>query len=269
MAEKNAAFVGTVPENYDRYLGPMLFEPYAADMAKRLPQRDGISVLETACGTGIVTARLREHLPSGARLVATDLNEGMINSAQAKRNAAGVEWQVADMLALPFADGTFDFVVCQFGVMFVPDKIAAMRETLRVLKPGGTFLFNVWDNLAANDQSRVANATIVSLTEPEPVRFFETTPFGWSNAEQMRGFVEAGGFRDIKVTPVEFDCVSPTAMDAAKGLVQGTPVVVAVKDRDAALVGKITDSLAAALARDFGDNPCRGRMRALVWQATR
>ena len=269
MPDKNAAFVGSVPENYDRYLGPMLFEPYAADIARRLPQREDISVLETACGTGIVTAKLRERLPAGARLVATDLNEGMLNFARGKRDAAGIEWQVADMTALPFPDQSFDFVVCQFGIMFLPDKTAGMREALRVLKPGGTFLFSIWDNLAANAQSRVANERIVALTQPQPVRFLEATPFGWSDVEQMRGFVEAGGFRDVKVTPVEVDCVSPSAMDAAKGLVQGTPVVVAVKERDPALVSKLTDDVAQALGREFGENPCRGRMRALLWEATR
>ena len=269
MAENNAAFTGSVPENYDRYLGPMLFEPYAADIAGRLPQRDGIAVLETACGTGIVTARLREQLPAGARLVATDLNEGMINFARAKRSAAGIEWQVADMLTLPFPDESFDAVVCQFGIMFVPDKTAAMREARRVLKPGGTFLFNIWDSLAANGPSRVANDVVVSLTAPEPIRFLEATPFGWSDVEQMRGFVEGGGFQNVTVTPVEFDCVAPTAMDAAKGLVQGTPVAVAAKERDPALASKLTEAAAQALAREFGEAPCRGRMRALVWQATR
>jgi len=269
MAEKNAAFVGSVPENYDRYLGPMLFQPYAVDIARRIPQRDGISVLETACGTGIVTARLREHLPAKAKLCATDLNEGMINFAQAKRNPPGIEWQVADAMTLPFPDESFDVLVCQFGVMFLPDKTAAMREARRLLKPGGTFLFNVWDSLAANDLSRVAHETIVAFTAPEPVRFFETTPFGWFDVEAMRGFVEAGGFRDIKVTPVEFDCVSPSATDAATGLVQGTPISVAVKERDPAQVSKLTEATAQALAREYGEKPCRGRMRAFVWQATR
>ena len=269
MAEKNAAFIGSVPENYDRYLGPMLFEPYADDIGKHIPARGGIAVLETACGTGIVTARLRERLPACTRLVATDLNEGMITFAQQKRGAPGIEWQVADMTTLPFPDQSFDYVVCQYGVMFLPDKAAGMREAYRVLKPGGTFLFNVWDSLRSNDLSRVAHQTVLEFTEPEPVRFFETTPFGWSDAAAMRGFLEAGGFRNATVSPVEFDCVSPTAMDAATGLVQGTPVCVAVKERDPAQIPKLTEAVARALAAEFGERPCRGRMRAFVWAATR
>lgn len=269
MADKNAAFVGSVPENYDRYLGPMLFEPYANDIAQRIPARDGISVLETACGTGIVTAKLRERLPAGARLVATDLNEGMIKFAQQKRGAPGIEWQMADMTALPFPDQSFDYVVCQYGVMFLPDKTAGMREAYRVLKPGGKFIFNIWDSLRTNDLSRVVNDVVVAMTQPAPVRFLEATPYGWSDPAAMRGFVEAGGFADATANPVEFECVSPSARDAATGLVQGTPIVVAVKERDPAMIAKLTDAAAEALAREFGDAPCRGRMRAFVWEATR
>jgi ubiquinone/menaquinone biosynthesis C-methylase UbiE len=218
---------------------------------------------------GIVTAALREQLPAGAKLCATDLNEGMITFARSKRDAPGIDWQVADILALPFPDDSFDVVVCQFGVMFLPDKVAGLRETLRVLKPGGTFLFSVWDNLAANGLSQVAHEVIVSFTAPEPVRFFETTPFGWSDVDQMRGFVESAGFREVTVTPVEFDCVSPSATDAAIGLVQGTPVCVAVKERGREKVAQLTDAVAQALAKEFGERPCRGRMRAFVYAATR
>ena len=269
MPDKNAAFVGSVPENYDRYLGPMLFEPYARDMATRLPQRDDISVLETACGTGIVTAALRRHLPAGAKLCATDLNEAMLDFAKGKRDAAGIDWQVADMTALPFPDQSFDFVVSQFGVMFLPDKGAGMREAFRVLKPGGKFIFNVWDSLANNDQSRIAHETIVAETEPDPVRFLEAAPFGSYDVEEMRGFVEGAGFREVGVTPVEFECISPSAKDAATGLVQGTPVFVALKDRDPALIPKVTEAVAKALAPVYGEKPCRGRMRAFVWEAAR
>jgi SAM-dependent methyltransferase len=171
-------------------------------------------------------------------------------------------------MALPFEEGSFDVVVCQFGMMFMPDKTTAMQEAFRVLKKGGTFLFNVWDSLAANEMSRVAHETILSFFPEDPVRFFET-PFGFYDVPQMRGWLEDAGFRDIEVTPVDFHCASPSATDAATGLVQGTPVVVAVKERDPAQIPKLTEAVAAALARDCGDKPCRAPMRALVWQATR
>jgi ubiquinone/menaquinone biosynthesis C-methylase UbiE len=268
MADQTTAFTGSVPENYDRYLGPMLFAPYARDLVQRIPQRDDICVLELACGTGIVTARLRAYLPESARLCATDLNKGMLNFAKTKHSAPGIEWQLADMMALPFADESFDYVLCQFGMMFLPDKVSAMREARRVLKEDGRFLFNVWDSLEANDLSRVAHETIVSFFPSDPPRFYET-PFGSYDAEAMRGFLDTAGFRNVEMTPVEFECVSPTAHDAATGLVQGTPIVVAVKDRDRSAIPKLTDAVAHALAREFGEQPCRARMRALVWEATR
>lgn len=269
MTANNVAFTGSVPENYDRYLGPMLFEPYADDLAKRIPPRDGLSVLEVACGTGIVTAKLRAYLPASARLIATDLNEGMLKFGEAKRGAPGIEWQIADMMALQFADESFDCVVCQFGMMFVPDKTAAMRELRRVLKPGGRLLFNVWDSLAANGFSRIANDVIKHWTQPEPVRFYEAAPFAFSDEAQMRAWLNEAAFSEIEMTPVELECVSPSASDAAIGLVQGTPVVVAVKERDRAQVPLLTDAVARALAVEFGERPCRGSMRALVWEATR
>src|SRR3954452_8633701 len=192
----------------------------------------------------------------------------MLNFAKAKHSAPGIEWQVADMMALPFADGSFDFVVCQFGMMFLPDKTAAMREARRVLKEDGRFVFNVWDSLEANELSRVAHETILSFFPTDPPRFYET-PFGSYDIEAMRGFLKDAGFRDVQMTPVECESVRPSAHDAATGLVQGTPVVVAVKDRDRSAIPKLADAVAHALAREFGEKPCRARMRALVWEATR
>src|SRR6187200_1125987 len=138
MAEPVAAFTESVPENYDRYMGPMLFEPYADDLVQRLKLRDPMRVLEVACGTGIVTRHLRERLSPDSELIATDLSEPMLVMAQRKFDAnAAIKWQQADAMALPFPDESFDAVVCQFGLMFVPDKAAAVAEAFRVLRPGG------------------------------------------------------------------------------------------------------------------------------------
>ena len=146
------AFVGSIPENYDRYLGAVLFEPYARDLVERVKVSDGGSLLEVACGTGIVTRRLRDRLPAGAQIVATDLNEAMINYASQKfRAGENIEWRPANALDLPFADQTFDTVICQFGLMFFPDKQKGVNETFRVLKPNGQFIFNVWDAIEKVD----------------------------------------------------------------------------------------------------------------------
>lgn len=269
MAEQHAAFTGSIPENYDRFLGPMLFEPYAKDIARRLPVRADGSVLETACGTGIVTAKLRDVLPASAKLVATDLNEGMLALAESKLGAgAAVEWLLADAMALPFLDAAFDAVVCQFGLMFVADKGAAMREACRVLKPGGTFLCNVWDNFEANPLSKIAHETIVSFFPDDPPIFFET-PFGFHNRTEILQLLQSAGFRDVELAPVELPCVSRSAAEAAAGFVKGTPVAVAVTERDPAQIPILVDAVAQALAERCGAQPCRGTMQALVCEATR
>ena len=157
MSATDAAFAGSIPALYEQYLGSLLFQPYAEVMASRLKDLKQGRVLETAAGTGIVTRALAKTLPQEVEIVATDLNQAMLDLASGKLQAPNVRWQQADAQALPFEDTSFDAVVCQFGVMFFPDKQAGFREALRVLKPGGRFLFNVWDSLDRNEVSRIVS----------------------------------------------------------------------------------------------------------------
>ncbi len=162
--DQNVLFQGSIPENYDRYLGPVFFQPYAEDIADRLKHRKPGSVLEIACGTGIVTRRLRDALPATTEIVATDLNKDMFEFARPKfQKTENVRWEQADASSLPFQDDSFDAVVCQFGIMFVPDKAAALRQVHRVLRRDGVFLFNVWDSFDANLSAHVAHTTIASF----------------------------------------------------------------------------------------------------------
>ena len=268
MSDNSAPFTDSVPENYDRYMGPMLFEPYAEDLVERLKIRDGMRVLEVACGTGIVTGRLRDALPPTAKLTATDLSEPMLAFARRKSDGdSSIHWQQADALALPFADQSFDAVVCQFGLMFVPDKPAALREMLRVLTPGGQLLFNTWHELQHNDFCYVAHTTAISLLEEDPPKFYEL-PFSLYDRAQLETWMQETGFTNVTVRPLDLPSVSPSAADAAKGLVQGTPLAVALKERNADTAA-ITDAVAAALRARFKDNPIRGRMCALICEAYR
>lgn len=268
MAESVAAFTHSVPENYDRYMGPMLFEPYADDLVGRLEVRDGMRVLEVACGTGIATRHLRTLLPAGCELVASDLSEPMLNFARSKFNDNdAIEWQQADAMALPFPDQSFDAVVCQFGLMFVPDKLAAIREMHRVLKPGGQLLFNTWDRLEQNDFTSVAHNAEMSFFADDPPKFYEI-PFSLYDPDQLQNWMEEAGFTNVTVRTLNLPTVSPSAADAAKGLVQGTPLAVAIKERNADAEA-ITDAVAEALRGAFGDNPIRGRMCALICEGIR
>src|SRR5215469_14013615 len=124
MAETDRVFTGSVPALYDRYLGPLIFAPYAADLARRVGAAAPSRILETACGTGIVTRAIAAALSDAAELVATDLNQPMLDHAAAQPGAARAVWRQADALALPFDDASFDIVVCQFGAMFFPDRQA-------------------------------------------------------------------------------------------------------------------------------------------------
>ena len=163
MAETSAGFTGSIPEHYDTAAGPAIFDRWAEDFVRRLPEFEG-DVLDVACGTGLVTRRLRARLDPAVRLVATVLSGDMVAYARRKLGEpAGVEWREADAVALPFPDGSFGAVVCQLGIMFVPDKAAAMREARRVLVPGGLFAFNVWDKLEANLHALAVSDAIAAL----------------------------------------------------------------------------------------------------------
>ena len=267
MADSTTAFVGSVPENYDRFMGPMFFEPYAVDMAERLPIEGVESVLEIACGTGIVTRAMRDILPSAARIVATDLNEGMIERARGKFGPDdGIEFRQADATSLPFDDASFDAVVCQFGLMFFPDKLAAMGEVLRVLKPGGTLLFSVWDRMETNDISLAVHETMQNLFPDDPPRFY-SIPFGTNDAGLIRSLLEDAGFADVQMMTVTKTSTSPSASDAVRGLIEGTPLFGQIMDRGPERLTEVLDTTADAIRQRFGDNPVTTKMQALVWSA--
>ena len=187
MAASDKVFAGSIPEIYDRFLVPLIFESCARDLAARVARAEPRDVLETAAGTGVLTRQLASQLPAHARIVATDLNQPMLDLAAAKQgDASRVEWRQADALALPFADQSFDAVACQFGVMFFPDKVQGYREARRVLKTGGRFCFNVWDEIAANEFADVVTQAVATLFPQDPPRFLARTPHGYHDAETIR-----------------------------------------------------------------------------------
>ena len=160
--DSDITFAGSIPKVYESYLVPLIFAPFAGDMAARLAQHSVSSVLEIAAGTGVVTRALASALPENVSIVATDLNEAMLEHAQSVGTSRPVEWRQADAAALPFPDETFDAVICQFGVMFFPDKAKAFAEAHRVLRPGGVFLFDVWDRI---EENQFVN-TVTTALEP-------------------------------------------------------------------------------------------------------
>jgi SAM-dependent methyltransferase len=269
MSDQHTAFIGSIPENYDRYLGPCLFEPYASDIVQRVKPPEGASVLEIACGTGIVSLRLRNSLPKSVRLVATDLNEAMLAYAAHKfESNQSVEWQQADATELPFPDASFDAVVCQFGLMFFPDKEKALREVHRVLAAEGLFVFNVWDAIEKNELAHIATETIRTFFEHDPPTFYQV-PFGLHDQELVQTLLRNAGFGDTQISIVAKTGISPSAIEIAKGLVEGNPVIVEINERATSSVQSIEATVAAAVASRCGDNPVRSKMQAIVYTARR
>lgn len=259
-------FAGSIPELYDRYLGPAMFEPYAVDLAERVAAAAGDALLETACGTGVLTRQLRARLSPTTRLVATDLNQPMIDHARARLADAGrIEWQRADCLDLPFPPASFGAVACQFGLMFVPDKAAAFREARRVLADGGLLAFNVWDSLDHCPHERVAQETVGGFFPADPPRFYDL-PHGFADAEPWLALLRDNGFADAQVEWVEHALSSPAAEHLATGLVRGTPMSNLIAQRGGDF-DRIVKAVAAALAQLGGEAPFRSTMRALVFTA--
>ncbi len=208
MVPDLASYVGSIPENYDRYRASD-FEPYAEDLAARVATAGPRGpVLELACGTGILTRRLRARLPISIRIVATDLNRPMLEQARIKCGTSGIEWQQADMVALPFSTGSFNVVSCQFGFMFAPDKAMAFHEARRVLDSSGLLAFNVWDSLHSNQSMRIVQQTISSFLGHEP-SFFEA-PYGLHDRSILHELVRSNGFKQIEISTVSIRTVSPS-----------------------------------------------------------
>jgi SAM-dependent methyltransferase len=269
MPESDTKFAGSIPALYDRYLGPLIFEPYAADLAARLTDVKEGTLLEVAAGTGVVTRRLARTLPKAVSIVATDLNQPMLDFAAAQFGAPQLTWRQANAQSLPFADGTFDVVVCQFGVMFFPDKSAAYREALRVLKPGGRFIFSSWDRIEENEVPHAVSRGIAGFFPDDPPQFMARAPHGYFDADRIRGDVRQAGFPSIQIETVQCRSRAASHRDPAIGFCQGSPLRNEIEARDANRLAEATEAAAAVVKARFGEGPIDGKIQAHVITAFR
>ncbi len=265
----DSAFAGSVPEIYDRLLVPLIFESYARDLVARLDSAGASPVLEVAAGSGVVTRAMAAGLGSSVGITATDLNRAMIDRAEDVGTARPVRWQEADVMALPFEDGSFDAVVCQFGVMFFPDKAAAGAEVARVLAPGGLFVFNTWDRIETNEFADVVTNAVGELWPADPPRFLARTPHGYFDEPTIRADLAAGGFGAVEFEALEARSYAPTCDVPAVAYCQGTPLRNEIEDRDPARLGEATDAATGALQARFGAVDLDGRIRGYVVTATK
>jgi SAM-dependent methyltransferase len=268
MAKVDTVFSGSIPSLYDRYLGPLIFEPYAADLADRLAALHPQRVLETAAGTGIVTRAMLRVLPPSVSLVATDLNQPMLDHAAEQVASDRVSFQKADALALPFADRSFDVVVCQFGVMFFPDRQKAYREARRVLKEGGHFIFSVWDALEQNAFADLTAAAVADMFPDDPPGFLARTPHGYHDERVIIADVHAAGFANVTVETVTRRSRAPTCRDPAIGFCQGSPLRSEIEARGKDRLDEATDAAAARISATFGEGPVDGMIQARIITAS-
>lgn len=262
-------FAGSIPHAYHRHLVPLIFEPYASDLAARVAAPESGAVLETACGTGALSRHLRAALPQSASLTATDLHAPMLDLARAKLGATeDIAWRVADATALPFADAAFDAVACQFGVMFFGDRAAGYREAARVLRPGGRFVFNVWDSLARNPFPRLVHETVAGLFPDDPPRFLEL-PFGYHDPTTIAAELRAAGFAGIRTTVLPKASHAPTPREVALAFATGTPLAAQIAQRRAVGSPDVIAAVERTIGAAFGPGPVSAPMQAILVEASR
>jgi ubiquinone/menaquinone biosynthesis C-methylase UbiE len=265
MVDTARDFSGSMPEYYDSILGPAQLHAMAADLVKRLPVRPKGDVLELACGTGIVTERLRERVDANFRLVATDISDAML--AYARNKVKGkIDWRVADAAALPFKDETFGAVVCALGVMFVPDKAKLFAETRRVLTEGGMLLFNAWDRLELNPHAQAASEVMQQLFPGDAEMDFSRIPYSFNDEDAIRSLVEAARFRAIEIAKVKIKVACPSARTFATGQIRGTPRSLLIEKKGGNLE-QVIDQVAERLAAAGGAEPFRVEANVLVVRA--
>ena len=260
-----AGYVGDVAIAYDRDLGHVLFEHYAADIARRATERPVRHMLEIAAGTGIVSRQLRNALPKDALLTAIDISDSMMDVARTKfLPHEQVTFQIADATALPFDNEAFEAVVCQFAVMFF-DKDAAFREVHRTLKPGGRYLFSVWDSRRYNPFASLTFEVMKQFFPSNPPRFLED-PVSCFEIDPIKETLIRSGFGRIviSVQPREYDIMDVPAF--ARGIIF-CPIIEEIRERGGVDPERIVEALAEAMTREYGYNPTRYPMQAILFEA--
>lgn len=258
-------FAGSIPQLYETYLVPLIFEPYARDLAERVAAIGPVSVLEIAAGTGVVTRHLARTLPVSTSIVATDLNQPMLDQAARIGVSRPIEWRQADAMKLPFADASFDVVVCQFGVMFFPDKAVAYADARRVLRPGGTFLFNAWDRIEDNEFADTVTRSLASLYPNDPPRFMARTPHGYHDRASIAADLSRGGFtRPASIDTLARRSRADSPQIPAIAYCQGTPLRNEIEARGSPDLVRATATATAGIAAQFGQGAIDGKIQAHV-----
>ena len=269
MSENDKVFAGAIPKFYDTLMVPLIFAAFAADLAELVAAYLPGRVLETAAGSGVVTRALAPKLRPDARYVVTDLNQPMLDYAATRQGAdSRVEWRQADALDLPFEDASFDVVCCQFGAMFFPNRVVGYAEARRVLRPGGRFVFSVWDRIEENTFADDVTNAVAAVFPHDPPRFLARTPHAYHDIAVIREELSCAGFTNIEIETSEKLSRAPSARDVAIAYCQGTPLRNEIEARDAGLLQLATERATQAIASRHGEGPVAGKIQAHVIVAT-
>ncbi len=269
MSANDKTFTGSIPDIYDDHLVPLIFEVYADDLARRVMDGPADHVLETAAGSGVVTRALAPLLAENARYVVSDLNPPMLVRAQDRQpDNSRIHWQQADALALPFENDQFDVVACQFGAMFFPDKPKGYAEARRVMRPGGRFIFNVWDHIQSNEFADIVTRVACQLLPEDPPEFLARTPHGHYDTDQIRSDLSTAGFSNIDIETVTKTSTSPTASGPAVGYVQGTPLRNEIEKHGAEMLKAVTRAATDEIELLYGAGPVSAKIQGFVITAS-
>ena len=269
MTDIYSAFTGNIPQNYDHYLGPIFFHRCAEDLAVRIAAGQAQQVLEIAAGTGIASRYLRNQLPGKAHITVSDLNDDMLRYAKQKFSSEeNISFKVADAMALPFEDGQFDVIACQFGIMFCANKLQTFHEAHRVLRRGGRLLFSIWDALEHNPLPQVTNEVLAEIFDGDAPAFLQL-PFSYHDQTQIRKDMEKSGFSDVQFNTINSECAFSQPKNAALGMVTGSPLRLEIEQRGDISIDDVVDKVMTRLKSKFGERNCRVPMRWTVMSANR
>ena len=262
----SGAFQGSHVDFYDRFLVPLMVSPYATLAAQKIGALGPQSVLELAAGSGVLTVELARVLPATTTITATDLNQPMIDHAKIKPGVERVHWQQADAMKLPFQEASFDVVVSQFGVMFFPDKAESFREVRRVLKPGGKYVFVVWDDwrLAPDAPLAIAVDVVGRLLPCDPAMLINPPYF---DERTIRSDLQAANLKNVEIERVALPSMAASARDAAYAVVSASLIRVVIGQTDPTRMDEAAAAVEEAFREKFGDGEIVGTTRGLVISA--
>jgi ubiquinone/menaquinone biosynthesis C-methylase UbiE len=270
MTASDKEFTGSIPEFYDTYLVPLIFESYANDLAKRVVRLSPKNLLETAAGSGVVPRALAPLLDPDANYVVSDLNQPMLDHAAAKQGPDDrIKWQQADALNLPFDNASFDAVFCQYGVMFYPDRVKGYTEANRVLLDGGSYVFSVWDKIEENEFADIVTQTAAKVFPDDPPRFLPRTPHGYHDFATIKDELAVAGYSSVSIDTVAEVSRAPSPRHPAIAYCQGTPLRNEIESRDANLLEHVTDLAAQAIAKSYGVGPVEAKIQAHIVTAVK